>query len=74
MKNVLVLTYTQSGLAPCYTGINEHVYHTLESIYSVMPTKARAILCNMNYFAGRYNACVEVKASKSHHNVPLHIL
>lgn len=74
MKKVLVLTYTQPGLAPYYTGINEHVYHIRESIYSVMPTKARAILCNKNYFSGSYDACVEVKASKSHHNVPLHIL
>lgn len=71
---MLVLMYTQPGLDPYYTGINERIYHILESIYTVMPAKARAILCNKNYLVSRYNACVEVKESKSHHNVPLHVL
>lgn len=39
-----------------------------------MLTEARAILCDKNYLADRYNACVEVKASKSHHNMLLYKL
>ena len=39
-----------------------------------MPTEARAILSDKNYLADRYNACVEVKASKSHHNMLLYVL